>query len=119
MKKYDGFRGTVKECMDIWESWERTVGRRTDRMLLQQYANAKGLYWNGNKLVPETAPNDQINEQEYGWWMKMLNTDTPIKKVIKDGVVEWNGGNRDQLTSDEVNELVDMIFERLEDEGHV
>lgn len=119
MKKYDGFRGPVAQCRKIWDAWEGLVGRRTDGMTLAQYASAGGLYWNGNKMVPETAPNDEVKERDFEWWMNMLNTDMPMRKAIKAGIIEWNGENQNQLTSEEIREMTDTIFRVLEDEGHV
>lgn len=112
LEVYTGFRGTPEDCLKIWEAWEERVEKRTDRMTLKQFAKTGGVYWNGYKLVPETAPQE-IVEKPLEFFTKWLG-EPDMRSRVRAAIVKSEVAYTNKFETDEIDELVDDIMNEIE-----
>lgn len=111
---YTGFRGTEQECLQIWNAWENRIGRVTDSMVLMQFANTKGLYWNGFKLVPESVPTE-INLKPKEFFIRLFEQ-KDLRDRIHAAITKSDVAYTNKLECSEVDDLVDEIMDEIGEE---
>lgn len=113
---YTGFRGTPEECMEIWEAWEARIGHRTDKATLRTFSSFGGLYWNGYKLIPETAPQE-ITPKPKEFFLRWLS-EPDMRSRVKAAIVNSEVAYTNRLEKDEIECLVDEIMNEIEGDSN-